>query len=211
MGIKAPTLIAALFVSLISTISQAQEFSADVVYLNTKNLNAPADGGASAAHPSSKLYVRKDKIRLETNGLTGNVLLADMREHTSIALQPKKKAYQPLASAPSQYFRVASADDACAKWQSVAEQKIVCEKVGPEVVNGREAVKYQNKGTSEAATTAVWVDKALKFVVKWQAAGSGAELRNIKEGQQAADLFTVPSDYKIPTPQKAAAKGFSKR
>jgi hypothetical protein len=208
--IKSTTLIAALFVSLISTISQAQEFSADVVYLDTKNLNPPADGSATA-HPSSKLYVSKDKIRLETNGLTGTILLADIGEHTAVALQPKKKAYQPLASAPSQYFRVESADDACPKWQSVAEQKIVCEKVGPEVVNGREAVKYKNKGTSEAATTAVWVDKTLKFVIKWQAAGSGAELRNIKEGQQAADLFTVPSDYKIPAPQKAAAKGFSKK
>ncbi len=59
--------------------------------------------------------------------------------------------------------------------------------------------------------TAVWVDKALKFVIKWQAAGTGAELRNIKEGQQAADLFTVPSDYKIAAPQKATSKGFSKK
>jgi hypothetical protein len=211
MGIKAITLIAALFVSLIATISQAQEFSSDVVYLDTKNLNAPADGSATAAHPSSKLYVSKDKIRLETNGLTGTILLADIGEHTAVALQPKKKAYQSLGSAPSQYFRVESADDACAKWQSVAEQKIVCEKVGPEVINGREAVKYQNKGTSAAATTAIWVDKVLKFVIKWQAAGSGAELRNIKEGQQAADLFTVPSDYKISAPQKATSKGFSKK
>lgn len=211
MGIKATTLIAALFVILISTISQAQEFSADVVYLDAKNLNPPGSGTASAARPPSKLYFSKDKIRLETNGLTGTILLADIREHTAVALQPKKKAFEPLASAPSQYFRVESADDACAKWQSLAGRKIVCEKVGPEVVDGREAVKYQNKGTSEAATTAVWIDKALKFVIKWQAAGSGAELRNIKEGQQAADLFTVPSDYKISAPQKATAKGFSKK
>jgi hypothetical protein len=211
MGIKATTLIAALFVSLISTISQAQEFSADVVYLDTRNLNAPANESANAARPSSKLYVSKDKIRLETNGLTGTILLADIREHSAVVLQPKKKAYERLASAPSQYFRVESADDACAQWQSVAEQKIVCEKVGPEVIDGREAVKYQNKGTLEAATTAVWVDKALKFVITWQAAGSGAELRNIKEGQQAADLFTVPSDYKLPAAQKAISKGFSKR
>jgi hypothetical protein len=210
MGVKATILIAALFVSLISTISQAQEFSADVVYLDSKSLNAPADESASA-HPSSKLYVSKDKIRLETNGLTGTILLADLREHTAVALQPKKKAYQPLASAPSQYFQVDSADDACAKWQSVAQQKIACEKVGRAVVDGREAIKYHNNGTSAAATTAIWVDKALKFVIKWQAAGSGAELRNIKEGQQAADLFTVPSDYKIPAAQKAASKGFSKK
>ena len=145
MGIKTTTLIAAFFVSLISTISQGQEFSADVVYLDTRKLNAPADGSANAAHPSSKLYVSEDKIRLETNGLTGTILLADIREHSAVALQPKKKAYERLASAPTQYFRVESADDACAQWQSVAEQKIVCERVGPEVVNGREAVKYRTR------------------------------------------------------------------
>ena len=209
MGIKSTTLVAALFVGLSSTISRAQEFSADVVYLDTNNLNAPAHENTS--HPSSKLYVSRDKVRLETNGLTGTVVLADKSEHTAVALEPKKKAYRPLASGPSEYFRVDDADNACPNWQTFAEQKIVCEKIGPEVVNGRETVKYQNKGASEAAPTAVWVDKALKFVIKWQAADIGAELRNIKEDKQAADLFAVPSDYKIPPPQKATSKGFTHR
>ena len=208
---KATTLIAALFVSLISTIAQAQEFSADVVYLDTNSPNAPADGSVSGSHASSKLCVSKDKIRLETNGLTGAVLLADRAEHTAVVLQPKKKAYQPLASAPSEYFRVENADDACPSWQVFAEQKIVCEKVGPELINGRETVKYQNKGTLEAAHAVIWIDKALKFVIKWQAAGTAAELRNIKEERQAADLFALPSDYKLLAPQKATSKGFPPR
>ena len=208
MRIKATTLSAALFVSLISAFSQAQEFSADVVYLDTNHLNA-ADTGSVKASP--RLYVSKDKIRLETNGLTGTILLADRREHAAVALQPRKKAYQYLVSGPSEYFRVENAEDGCANWQSFAEQKIVCEKVGPEVVNGRETVKYQNKSAVDDATAAVWVDKALKFVIKWQAAKTGAELRNIKEEQQAAGLFAVPSDYTITTPQKATSKGFSHR
>jgi hypothetical protein len=206
MGIKATTLVAAFVISLVSTISQAQEFSADVVYLDTDR-NSTAN--VSTTHPSSKLYVSKDKIRLETNGLTGTILLADRGEHTVVALQPKKKAYRPLASGPSEYFRVDNADDACPSWQSFAEQKIACEKVGPEVINGRETVKYQNKNMVEGAVTAVWVDKALKFVIKWQATGVGAELRNIKEEQQSADLFVVPSDYKIPPPQKGSSRGFA--
>lgn len=211
MGIKATTLSAALFVSLISAISQAQEFSADVVYLDTNHLNAAATGRVNASHASSRLYVSRDKIRLETNGLTGTILLADRREHTAVALQPKKKAYQYLVSAPSEYFPVENADDGCANWRSFAEQKIVCEKVGPEVVNGRETVKYQNKSAVDDVTAAVWVDKALKFVIKWQAASAGAELRNIKEERQVADLFAVPSDYTIAAPQKATSKGFSHR
>jgi len=118
-----------------------------------------------------------------------------------------------LASGPSQYFRVENADDACQSRQRFAEQKIVCEKIGPAVVNSRETVKYQNKSASDTAPAAVWVDKALKFVIKWQAPSIGAELHNIniKEDQQAADLFAVPNDYKILTPLKATSKGFSTR
>jgi len=211
MKLSATNLAATFLLGLIPAACHAQEFSADVVYLAINKPDAPSTGTGTSPRLSSKLYVSKDKIRLETNGITGTILLADRTEHTAVALQPKKKAYQPLGSGPSEYFRAENTDDACPSWQSVAEQKIVCEKVGPEVVNGREAVKYQNKGTSEAATAAVWVDKALKFVIKWEAAGIGAELRNIKEEQQAADLFAVPSDYKIAAPQKATSKGFSKR
>jgi hypothetical protein len=209
MGLNLRTLTAVLFLGLISTIAQAQQFSADVVYLDGNSPNAPTNGSASTPRPFSRLYVSSDKIRLETNGVTGTILLVDRTEHTAVALQPTKKAYQPLASGPSEYFRVDNVDDACPTWRSVADQKIFCEKVGLEIVNGREAVKYQNKGASESAPAVVWVDKALKFVIKWQAAGTGADLRNIKEEQQAAGLFAVPSDYKMAPPQKAASKGFS--
>jgi hypothetical protein len=206
MKLSATNLASIILLGLISAVCHAQEFSADVVYLAVNKPDAP-----SPRTGSSKLYVSKDKIRLETNGLTGTILLADRAEHTAVALQPQKKAVQLLASGPSQYFRVENADDACQSWQRFTEQKIVCEKVGPEVVNGRETVKYRNKSASDTAPAAVWVDKTLKFVIKWQAAANGAELRNIKEEQQAADLFAVPNDYKTPNPQKATSKGFSKR
>ena len=210
MGTKAITLVAALVLALMSTTTQAQEFSANVVYFDT-NVKAPADASAGAAHPTSKLYVSGDKIRLETNGITGIVLLTDRQEHTAAALQPGRKFFELLASGPSQYFRVENPDDACPAWQSIADQKIVCEKVGPETVNGRETVKYQNKSVSETAITAVWIDKTLKFVIKWQSAGTGAELRNIKEEKLAADLFAVPSNYKLASPQKGSSKGFSRK
>jgi hypothetical protein len=147
-------------------------------------------------------------MRLETHGLTNTILVVN-GEHNAVALFPVKKEYQPLPTGPSEYFRVENAEDACPDWQKAADQKIVCEKVGHEVVDGRQAVKYRNKGASDAAAEAVWIDSALKYVVKWKGAGTGAELRNIKEGQQGADLFTVPSDYKVLKPQRAKHKGFS--
>jgi len=202
MGFKT-TLAAALFVALVSAIGNAQEFSAEVVYLEP-------NGSASPSHPTSKIYVSKDKFRLETNGFTGAVLLVDREGQAAYVLLPAKKTYQALAAGPSEYFHAENPDDACASWQGAAEQKIVCQKVDTEMVNGRDTVKYENKGASPSAATAVWVDKALKFVVKWQAADSSAELRNIKEEKLAAALFTLPSDYKLATPQKGS-KGFSKR
>lgn len=205
---KVTTLIAILLFALIATSSRAQEFSADVVYFDA-NAKPQSDASAGASHPPSKLYVSGDKIRLETNGLTGVVLLTDRHEHTAVALQPRKKSIEPLGSGPSQYFRVENPDDACQTWQSIADQKVVCEKAGPETVNGRETIKYDNKRVSENAVNTVWIDKTLKFVIKWQSAGVGAELRNIKEEKLSADLFDVPSSYKLATPQKGSSKGFS--
>jgi hypothetical protein len=197
-----------LLFALIATSSRAQEFSADVVYFDA-NHNPQSDPSASASHPAAKLYVSGDKIRLETNGITGIVLLTDRHEHTALALRPGRKTFELLASGPSQYFRVENPDDACKTWQSIADQKIICEKAGTETVNGRETIKYRNNHGLETAITAVWIDKSLKFVIKWQSAGVGAELRNIKEEKLAADLFEVPSSYKLASPQKGNSKGFS--
>src|SRR5882762_271725 len=202
MNSKTVRLAAMFLLAPIPLMCHAQDFSADVVYVASVKPGAPGKAAESSPHQSSRLYVSEDQLRLETRGLTGTVLLVNEAEHTAFALFAGQKAYQPLANGPSEYFRAESAEDACPDWQKASDQKIVCEKVGPELVAGRRTVKYQNKGASKAATAAVWVDVALKFVVKWQGAGTGAELRNIKEAQQAADLFAVPSDYEILKPQK---------
>ena len=209
MRLKATSLAATFLLGLIPATCHAQDFSADVVYLDAAKPGASST--ATASHPSSRLYVSKDKLRLETRGFTGTILLVNGGEHTSFALFPAKKAYQPLPSGPSEYFRVENAEDACPDWQRASVQKIVCEKVGHEVVDGRQAVKYLNKGASDGAPAAVWIDLALKFVVKWEGTSTGAELRNIKEEEQAADLFAVPSSYELLKPRKAASKGFSQR
>jgi hypothetical protein len=200
-----------LLLGLISLACGAQEFSADVAYLAAGKAGAPSAGAARLPEQSSKLYVSKDQMRLETHGLTGTVLLVNRGEGTVFALFPGQKAYQPLASGPSDYFRVEDAEDACRDWQKAANQKIACEKVGPEMLNGRRTVKYRNKGASSAATAAVWIDVALKYVVRWENARTGAELRNIKEVQQAADLFTVPSDYGVLKPRKVKSDGFTQQ
>ncbi|HYL16948.1 MAG TPA: hypothetical protein VEV41_28200 [Terriglobales bacterium] len=203
MKLKATSLAATFLLGLIPAVCQAQDFSADVVYVATSKSDAPSTGTGTLPHQSSKLYVSKDKMRLETRGLTGTILLVNGGEHTAVALLPAQKAYQPLGSGPSEYFRVQDAEDACPDWQKAADQKIVCEKVGHEVVDGRQTVKYQNKSASaDALIAALWIDPTLNFPIKWQGSNTGAELRNIKEGQQSADLFAIPQGYGVLKPQK---------
>ncbi len=211
LKLEATSLTAALLLGLIAATCSAQDFSADVVYLATTKPGAQSTSAGNSAHPPSKLYVTKDKIRLETHGLSDTILLVNGAKQTAIALFPTQKAYQYLTGGFSEYFRVEDAENACPDWRKAAEQKIVCEKVGHEAVDGRQTVKYRSKGTSDAAASAVWIDTALKFVVRWEGAGAGAELRNIKEAELAADLFTLPPGYEALKARKSKSKGFSKR
>ena len=211
MKLKASCLAAALLLGLVPAVCPGQDFSADVVYLATTKPEAQSTSAVNPARPPAKLYVSKDKMRLETRGTSGTILLVNEAEHTAIALYPAQKVYQPLGRGPSQYFRGDDPENACPAWQKVADKKIVCEKVGHETVEGRETVKYRNKSASDDATSSVWIDSALKFVVKWESASAGAELHNIKEAQQAADLFVIPAGYDVLKPQKAKSKGFSQK
>jgi hypothetical protein len=196
---------------LIAGVCQAQDFSADVVYSVTNPDAKPRATDALPPQPS-KLYVSKNKMRLETHGFSGTVLLVDGDEHTTIALFPERKVYQYLTNRPSDYFRAVDADNACPDWQKASDKKIVCEKLGREDVGGRPAIKYQNKSVSaDTSTTAVWIDPALKFVIKWESVDTAAELHNINEGQQPEALFVLPSGYDVLKPTKKSPKGSAAR
>jgi len=200
-----------LAVSLIPVFGSAQDFSADVVYLPAASSDARFSNTDVIDHNPSKLYVSNGKMRLETHGLIGTILLVNREEESAHAVFPSKKEYEPLAGGLSEYFPVKDEENACAEWQKAAGQEISCEKVGYEVIDGRQTVKYKNKNALDFATAAVWIDSVLKFVVKWEGASTCAELRNIQEGQQAADLFTLPSGYSTVQPRKSAnTKGFSR-
>jgi hypothetical protein len=101
----------------------------------------------------------------------------------------------PAAQRSFDFFRATDAENACDEWQKmVAKPGASCRKIGNEAVNGRSTVKYE--GTNADGTVSdVWIDKKLRFPVKWQGKNSGGELRNIQEGAQPASLFTVPADY----------------
>jgi hypothetical protein len=204
MNIKV-NILGTVLVCMGSALCHAQDFSANVVYFDI-----PRTAGAKPPQAPSKLYVSKDKIRLQTYGFIDTILLLNVAEHSIVALYPSKRMYQQVeGSFP--YFRVENANDACADWQKATHRKIACEKAGEEEVNGRHTVKYLNKNATAADTAAVWVDAELKFVVKWETADTGAELREVKEEKLSSEMFVVPDEYKAMTPQKGSSKGFTSR
>jgi hypothetical protein len=202
--------IAILVLALGTIFCAAQEFSADVFYLPADTPNTASAAASASIHNPSKVYVSNGKMRLETRGTDGVVLIVNEEKEGTFALFPAKKQYEPLEGGLSEYFRVVDAENACPDWERAAAQKISCERVGDENVNGRTTVKYRNTRGSDVAISSVWIDTATKFVVKWEGIGTAVELRNIVEGKQASDLFVLPLDYDIPKPRKGANKGFAK-
>ena len=192
-------LAATIILGVIPAICRGQDFSADVAYDSPKT----ADASSPVPEPvPSKLYVSKDKMRLEPQGLSNTIMLVDLEEHSATLLFPKEKAYQQLATAPAQYFRVTDPENACPDWQRVTNVQATCTKVGSEDVGTRKTVKYESKIAAAGSSAFVWIDSALKFVIKWEDAEGGAELRNIKEGPQPTDLFSVPAGYGVLKPRK---------
>jgi hypothetical protein len=210
MKLNAACLAVILLLGMAPAVCRGQDFSADVVFVDG-NVNAVSPNANTSGHDLSRLFVSEDKIRLEVGESKRTVVLLNAAEQTAYALFPAKKEYEPLAGGLSEYFRVHDAENACSDWQNSSAQKIDCEKVGHEIVDGRQTVKYRNKGESDVSISAVWIDLKVKFVIKWEGAGTGVELRNIREAKQPAELFTLPADYDVPKPRKGTNKGFSHR
>jgi hypothetical protein len=198
--------IPVVLLALLPAIVAAQEFSADVVF--TPVASKPDGAGGRPAVPtvpSARLYVNKEQMRFESRGVTGQTLLVDDANQTTVALFPREKTYEPLGSRPGEYFRVSDAAQACPDWQKAVGKKIDCKKVGREVIDGRSSVKY-SRHLGGNSTEYVWIDRKLNFVIKWRTALTEAQLRNIQEGPQSAELFAVPENYRILTPRKSRTR-----
>jgi hypothetical protein len=192
----------AVLLALIPVVCQAQDFSADVVYTRVPAAQESSTGtGAAATALSSRIFVSKANMRLESRGMIDLVMLVDTADHTTVVLYPGRKTYQKIPSRPSQYFRSTDVENACTDWQEAAGKQLNCERVGEDVVGGRKTIKYQS-ALADGSAEYVWIDSKLSYVIKWDLGQAGAELRNIKEGPQSADLFEIPRSYDVATPAK---------
>ena len=185
----------------VSGFAYAQEFSADVVYANA---SSPSD--KAVPKPQGKIFVSKHKMHLESRGMMNMAMLVDADTHKTYAIYPTQKAYSKLGSPPPQYFWAGDPENACSDWQQAIGHEIKCEKVGPDTVDGRSAVKYKSVGAEGSAPDYVWIDTKLKFVIKWDEERAIAELHNVKEGPQDAKLFEIPAGYDVLQPKSKPAR-----
>lgn len=202
MKCSATNCLAIMLLAMVAVVCQAQDFSADVVYTKVPTAQESSAGTAAAATaPSSRIFVSKANIRLESRGMIDLVMLVDGVDHTTVVLYPGQKTYRKIGSRPSQYFRSTDVENACADWQEAAGKQLKCEKVGEDVVGGRTATKYKNS-LADGSAEYVWIDSKLRYVIKWDLGQAAAELHNIKEGPQSADLFEIPKSYDVAKPAK---------
>ena len=169
------------------------DFSAEVVETSAKASSEPG-----------KIYVSKDKMRFEgaeQNGHVGAIIM-NFGSQTTDILMPERKMYieTPMGQGPGarrsfNFFRATDPENACDEWKKLATKPGgSCQKVGNDVVNGRNTIKYEGK-SADGDVSYVWIDPKLRFPVKWQGKNNAGEMRNLQVGSQPASLFTVPADY----------------
>src|SRR5581483_4892491 len=182
-------------VLLCSAVVAAQEFSADFVDTGTNQHERPA----------TKIYMGKDKMRLESSDASerhGGAIIVDFANQKTYILMPEQKMY--MESNPqdlgmhriNELLRPVDPNNACPAFEAAetSEHITSCRKIGTDTVNGRTAIKYEGT-TKEGGTGYVWIDPKLHFFLKWEGKDGSGELRNIKEGPQSASLFELPAGY----------------
>jgi hypothetical protein len=160
---------------------------------------------------TGKLYNGKGKVRQEMSqeGQT-RVTISDMTQGVTWILNPDRKEYVEIKTQgggpqAGPAGRVPLPDDPSHPCQQ-AKAGLKCTKLGSEVLGGRQTDKWEVIATQgeETLQSQVWIDQRLRMPIRMEMPGGMAsELRDIKEGPQAPELFSVPADYKrVELPQR---------
>jgi hypothetical protein len=184
-------LVVAIASAFITQAVSGPEFSADVL----------------ARESHGKLYVGKSRMRLEMivpGSSVAGVLITDFESGHVLALMPEQHMYMDYgvvgeASPFGPLTRPVDLARPCAEWSriggtSVKGDVLTCKSLGLDTVNNRPAQKWEGRYNGESGY--LWVDPAVRFIVKLEGRGEHWELRNIKEGPQPLALFEIPSTYK---------------
>jgi len=178
-------LVAALAVTSVASAGKVENYSADQVFL---------DGKGNVKH-TGKLYVTKDKIRMSAGGPhAGSKMIIIVRQDLGVyrMLNPQKKVY---------FERPINEKDVAGISESMKPDKE--ENLGTEKVSGYKCQKKRVTNTTEIMgfkqtnQSTIWVSDRFDMPLRTKGSdGSMSEIREIKEGKPASEVFEVPEGYR---------------
>ncbi len=202
-----------VFPILVLTVALIPQAVAESVQFSATAVHTDPEGKAT----TSKLYIGDGVVRTESSheGQT-RISITDYNRLIAWMLNPQKQEYVEMrGSAPStsgEASRPLMPDEPGSPCQA-AREGFTCNKLGVETVNGRQTDKWEfitaRRGQSMRAV--FWFDRKLRTPIRKEFPGGYvSELRDIREGAQPAQLFTVPQGYKkidLPTRQQGQGAG----
>ncbi len=173
---------------------QLVEFSAEVVRSDTAHPDAPTSG---------MMYVGREGIRTETSQDNQTVWMIFKPTGKSVwTIFPKQQVYMERTGLALEWPPLPEDENSPCR-----NKNFRCRKNGTQKVNDRSAIHWTIHVQSEKGETPyaqMWVDPRLNVAIRESYAdGLTVEMRNIREGAQAAQLFELPAGYKkmaLPAP-----------
>jgi PAS domain-containing protein len=164
----------------------------------------------SAPTAIGRLWISADKMRLEVAELPDGYFLIDGAGPSATFVKPAARAYMDArrSSRLTQWFVPVDPADPCRQWQAMARLAGEpdhgdwrCERIGQEVVDGRDAIIYRAVSGSEQQFLG-WVDPVLEFPLRIEL-GDGIvfAVEAIREQPQAAEFIQVPAGFHKFDPQ----------
>ena len=202
-----------VFPILVLTVALVPQAAAESVQFSATAVHTDPEGKAT----TSKLYVGDGVVRTDSSH-DGQTRISIMDKNRRIAwmLNPQKQEYVemrgPAPSGPAESSQPSMPDDPGSPCQT-AREGFTCNKLGVETVNGRETDKWEFIRTQrgQRMRAVFWFDRKLRTPIRKEFPGDYvSELRDIQEGVQPAQLFTVPREYKkieLPTQQPGQGAG----
>ena len=178
------------------TCAKAQEFSADLVNLDTAGQPVSLNG---------KVFVSGHRVRIETADVPGGFFLVDCDQDAAYFVRPGQRIYMDAkqSSRLAQLLVPLEPGDPCRTWQAMAriagaaeEGAWRCSRIGSDPVEGRAALRYAIT-SPQGRRSDGWIDVRLGFLMRLRdSTGTGLQLVNLTEGPQPAPLFELPAAYR---------------
>jgi hypothetical protein len=180
-----------------SAIARAQEFSAELV--TTKS------GGQASAQPG-RLYVSRDKVRIETPDFADNFFIVDGQRESVWFVRPRQWVFMDAkqSSPLTQIFVAVNPSDPCRQWHLMdtiagatdQTSEWRCERLGDEIIEGHHAIKYRVIPRANQRSDR-WIDPEREFPIRLENEdGTIVTVRNVVDAPQPANLFVIPPAYK---------------